>query len=60
MILIGYKFIIKPIITKYVNSNSISLVIPKKNIVIGKKNLDITIPVLKILDKNIQKINFDE
>ena len=29
--------IINPIITKYVNENAISLVIPKKNIVVGKK-----------------------
>ena len=51
---------LNPIISNYVEQNSISVVLPKKMIIIGKKNLDITIPVLKILDKNIQKINFDE
>ena len=45
-----------PIISNYVEQNSISVVIPKKMIIIGKKSLDITIPVIKILDKNIQKI----
>ena len=51
---------LNPIISNYVEQNSISVVLPKKMIIIGKKNLDITIPVLKILDKTIQKINFDE
>ena len=51
---------LNPIISNYVEQNSISVVLPKKIIIIGKKNLDITIPVLKILDKTIQKINFDE
>ena len=51
---------LNPIISNYVELNSISVVLPKKMIIIGKKNLDITIPVMKILDKTIQKINFDD
>ena len=51
---------LNPIISNFVEKNSISVVIPKKMIIIGKKSLDITIPVIKILDKNIQKIKFDE
>ena len=51
---------LNPIISNFVEKNSISVVLPKKMIIIGKKNLDITIPVIKILDKNIQKIKFDE
>ena len=51
---------LNPIISNYVEQNSIAVVIPKKMIIIGKKNLDITIPVMKILDKTIQKINFDD
>ena len=51
---------LNPIISNYVEQNSISVVIPKKMIIIGKKSLDITIPVIKILDKTIQKIKFDE
>ena len=52
--------VLNPIISDYVEQNSISVVFPKKMIIVGKKNLDITIPVLKILDEAIQKINFDE
>ena len=52
--------VLNPIISNYVEQNSISVVFPKKMIIVGKKNLDITIPVLKILDEAIQKINFDE
>ena len=51
---------LNPIISNFVEKNSISVVLPKKMIIIGKKNLDITVPVMKILDKTIQKINFDE
>ena len=50
--------ILNPIITEYVDSNSISLVIPKKNIVIGKKNLDITDDVIVLLNKQLSTLNF--
>ena len=46
------------IIAKYVDLNSISIVIPKKNIIVGKKNLDITDQIIKLLNDNIKKINF--
>ena len=49
--------ILNPIITNFVDSNSISIVIAKKNIIVGKKNLDITDQILKILNKNISKLN---
>ncbi len=51
---------LNPIISKYVEQNSITIVLPKKMIIVGKKNLDITEPILLILNKSIQKINFDE
>ena len=47
---------LNPIITKYVDENSISIVIPKKNIVVGRKNLDITNQIIKLINKNIKKI----
>ena len=50
--------IINPIITKYVNENAISLVIPKKNIVVGKKNLDITDEIIKLLNNQPTKLSF--
>ncbi len=52
--------ILNPIISNYVEKNSINMVLPKKMIVIGKKKLDITIPILKELDTSIQKFSFDE
>ncbi len=50
--------ILNPIITKYVELNSISLVIPKKNIIIGKKNLDITDEIVKLLNNNSTSLDF--
>tara|TARA_B100000575_G_scaffold291064_1_gene296084 strand:+ start:177 stop:695 length:519 start_codon:yes stop_codon:yes gene_type:complete len=51
---------LNPIISEYVEKNSITIVLPKKMIIIGKKSLDITIPIIKILDETIQKVNFNE
>ena len=51
---------LNPIISNYVEKNSITVVLPKKMIIIGKKNLDITSQVLDALDKSFQKINFNE
>ena len=51
---------LNPIISDYVEKNSISIVLPKKMIIIGKKNLDITKQILEALDRSVQKINFDE
>ena len=50
--------ILNPIITKYVDQNSISIVLPKKNIIVGKKNLDITDKILKLLNIEIKNLNF--
>ena len=50
--------ILNPIITNFVEANAISIVIPKKNIIVGKKNLDITDQIIKLLNDNIKKINF--
>ena len=49
---------LNPIITKYVDENSISIVIPKKNIVVGRKNLDITNQIIKLLNNNITKLEY--
>lgn len=50
--------LLNPIITEYVEVNSILLVIPKKNIIVGKKNLDITNAILEIFNNKEFKINF--
>ena len=49
--------ILNPIITKYVNENNSSLVIPKKNIIVGKKNLDITHKITKMLNNQAKTID---
>ncbi len=51
---------LNPIISNYVEQNLITVVLPKKMIIIGKKNLDITNQILEALDNSIQEINFDE
>ena len=51
---------LNPIISNYVEQNSITVVLPKKMIIIGKKDLDITKQILEALDKSVQKIEFDE
>tara|TARA_B100001123_G_C14812435_1_gene828884 strand:- start:110 stop:634 length:525 start_codon:yes stop_codon:yes gene_type:complete len=48
--------IIQPILAKYASENSISIIFQKKNIIIGKTELDITQDILKILNENHKKI----
>ena len=50
---------IKPILAEYAAQNSIDMVIQKKNIIMGKSELDITNDVLKIVDKKIDKLKID-
>ena len=50
--------ILNPIITKYVENNEISLVLKKTNIIVGKKDLDITEKIIKLLNGEINKLNF--
>ena len=50
---------LKPILAQYADQNSISIIIQKKNIIIGKSNLDITPQILSLLDKKISKIKLD-
>ena len=49
---------LNPIITKYVDDNSISLVIPKKNIIVGKNNLDITDQIIILLNDQVKSLEF--
>jgi len=51
--------LIKPILSEYSQKNSISVIIDKKNVIIGKTSLDITDEILKIVDEKIGKINLD-
>ena len=45
---------VEPIVSDYMQKNSINIVLAKKDVIIGKKNLDITNEILKIVDKNIK------
>ena len=47
------------ILGKYAAENSISLIIQKKNIVIGVAEMDITDPILKIFDKEIKDVKLN-
>ena len=51
---------LNPLLTSYVETNNINLVIEKKNVLIGIKSLDITNDILIIFNeetKNISKLN---
>ena len=47
---------IKPILADYASENNIDMIIQKKNIIMGKTDLDITDEILKIVDKKINKL----
>ena len=51
--------ILKPILSEYSKKNSISMVLQKQNVVIGKKELDITKDIILILDEKIKKIDIN-
>ena len=51
--------LIRPILSEYSEKNSISLIIQKRSIVIGKTALDITDDILIIVDEKIAKISLD-
>ena len=48
---------IQQILGAYSKSNDITLLLQKKNIVMGSKDIDITSDILIILNKNIKEIN---
>ena len=50
---------IKPILAEYAGENNIDMVIQKKNIIMGKSNLDITNEILKIVDNKINNLKID-
>ena len=49
--------ILNPLITSYVEENNINIVIEKKNVLIGIKNLDITNELLFKLDQHVKEKN---
>ena len=51
--------LIKPILADYATKNSISIIFQKKNIIIGKTELDITNDILVIINEKHKKINLE-
>ena len=50
---------LSPILTEYSKNNNISLIMDKKNIIIGKTELNITKEILILLDEKIKKIKLN-
>ena len=50
---------LNPILADYSKKNSISMIIQKKNIIIGKSELEITNDILEILDKSLKTIDLN-
>ena len=50
---------LNPILADYSKKNSISMIIQKKNIIIGKSELEITDDILEILDKSLKTIDLN-
>ena len=48
--------ILNEILAEYSAKNKVSLIIEKKNVIIGKTDLDITSNILKLLNEKIKKI----
>ena len=46
---------INPILTTYADKNSISIIFQKKNIIVGKTNLDVTKEIISLVDSNIKE-----
>ena len=50
---------LSPILKEYAEKNSISLILQKKNIVMGKKEIEITDEILSIANKKIKEIKLN-
>tara|TARA_B100000242_G_scaffold243781_1_gene184057 strand:- start:111 stop:638 length:528 start_codon:yes stop_codon:yes gene_type:complete len=50
---------LKPILSEYSDKNSISIVLQKKDVIIGKNELNITKDIIKILDNKLKKIDIE-
>ena len=50
---------LNPILGKYMKDNSISVVIDKKNVLMGDKKFEITSQIIEILNKEFKSINLN-
>jgi len=51
--------LLNPILAKYSDENSISIILKKNNMVIGKTELDVTEEILKIVNRDIKTIKLN-
>jgi len=51
---------LNPIISDYVEKNNISILLSNENIIVAKRNLDITNKIIDLLNTNITKIVLDD
>ena len=47
--------LINPILAQYTKDKSISMILQKKNIIIGRAELDITKPIIDLVNKNVKE-----
>ena len=50
---------LNPILQDYASKNSISIILQKKNILLGENSIDITQDIIKLLDNKIKKISLE-
>ena len=50
---------LNPILSDYSEKNSISIILQKRDIIIGKNSLNITDDIIKILDDNVKEIKIN-
>lgn len=51
--------LINPILAKYSTENNISIILQKKDLIIGKSELDITNEIIKIVDNEIKEFKIE-
>ena len=51
--------LVNPILAKYSKQNEISIILKKKDLIIGKKELDITNEIIKIINKEIKEFKIN-
>jgi Skp family chaperone for outer membrane proteins len=51
--------LVNPIIEKYMTDNSIYMLIDKKNVFIARKEYDITINLIELIDNQIKSIKIE-
>ena len=50
---------LQPILAKYAEKNDISIIVDKKNVIVGKTNLDITKTIIDELNKKLPSIKLN-